>query len=66
MAERESFPLFTAPDPVLEREVLDLLEEALNQPPSVRRDWLSKNLRQRIEIGGRVEQLLAIADRYGL
>ncbi len=49
----------------MEREVLALLEEALNEPAESRRAWLERRLRQNLEIGSRVEDLLAVADRYG-
>ena len=52
-------------DADLEREVLVLLEEVLSEPASTRRAWLEHKLRQRLEIGNRVEGLLAVADRYG-
>ena len=50
-------------DPNAERELLQLLEEALAQPQSTRREWLSRKLRERDQIGQKLEDLLVLAER---
>ncbi|MEL7447196.1 MAG: hypothetical protein AAGK02_15535 [Pseudomonadota bacterium] len=45
-----------------ERECLQLLEEALAQPPDQRRLWLERKLRERDQIERKLEDLLAIAE----
>ena len=55
--------VMTKLDPNAERELLQLLEEALAQPQSTRREWLSRKLRERDQIGQKLEDLLVLAER---
>ncbi|WP_299329110.1 hypothetical protein [Parasphingopyxis sp.] len=55
-----------APNPTIEREVLKLLEEALEQPEDKRKTWLALKLKERELVGQRVEDLVAFAKRRGL
>ena len=55
----------TGLSPSAEREVLALLEEALDQPGDRRRQWLRQKLGEREEVGRHVERLLAFAERRG-
>lgn len=50
-------------DPNAERELLELLEEALAQPQSIRREWLQRKLLQRHQVGRKLEDLIALAER---
>ncbi len=49
--------------PFAEREVLQILEEALEQPEERRKRWLTRKLKERELVGQRVEDLLAFAER---
>ncbi|WP_164089209.1 MULTISPECIES: hypothetical protein [Sphingomonadaceae] len=49
--------------PFAEREVLQILEEALEQPRADRKRWLIRKLKERELVGQRVEDLLAFAER---
>ncbi|WP_209346786.1 hypothetical protein [Pontixanthobacter sp. CEM42] len=49
--------------PYAEREVLQILEEALEQPEADRARWLTQKLKERELIGQRVEDLLSFAEQ---
>ncbi|MDN3647217.1 hypothetical protein QWY75_13480 [Pontixanthobacter aestiaquae] len=49
-------------NPIAEREVLEILEQALEKPESDRRRWLAQKLKERELVGQRVEDLLAFAE----
>ncbi len=50
-------------DPHAERELLELLEEALAQPVANRREWLKVKLKERNRIDRKLEDLIALAER---
>ena len=49
-------------DPHAERELLELLEEALDQPLANRREWLKRKLRERDRVGRKLEDLIVLAE----
>ncbi|WP_417612084.1 hypothetical protein [Parasphingorhabdus sp.] len=49
-------------DPHAERELLELLEEALDQPLASRREWLKRKLRERDRVGRKLEDLIVLAE----
>lgn len=49
-----------------ERELLDLLEEALDQPQSERKAWLERKLIERDLIGRKLEDLISLAERKNI
>lgn len=53
-------------DPGAERECLGLLEEALSKPPAQRRAWLVNKLEEREQVNRKLEDLLALAERYNI
>lgn len=50
-------------DPRAERELLELLDEALVLPRASRRSWLTRKLKERAQVGRKLEDLLALAER---
>lgn len=49
-------------DPHAERELLELLEEALDQPLESRREWLKRKLHERDRVGRKLEDLIVLAE----
>lgn len=45
-----------------ERELLQLLEEALGQPRELRRAWLESKLKERAAVGRKLKDLIDLAE----